>query len=209
MSQAALRYLALGDSYTIGTGASHPSRNFPSLLAWKLEAATGRQVDLQNPAVHGYATVDLLREEAPHLGSFRPQLVTLLIGVNDLVDGVSEGDYRNRLRGIVAAVYRQLEPSRTALIAIPDFSLAPAASRFGDPADLQARLERFNAIADEQARRAGSPYVDIVPISREGARRPGWFAEDQLHPGDAQYSAWAEVMWQLLGPVWTSAVARL
>src|SRR5256885_6759482 len=82
-------YLALGDSYTIGTGASHESRNFPSLLALRVEHATGRPVRVVNPAVNGFTTIDLLAKEIGFIRELEPQLVSVLIGVNDLVRGRS------------------------------------------------------------------------------------------------------------------------
>lgn len=71
MAAMRIRYLALGDSYTIGTGASRESRNFPSRLATTLEEVTGVRVELRNPAVDGYTTNDLIRAELPELGAVR------------------------------------------------------------------------------------------------------------------------------------------
>src|SRR5205814_4352321 len=56
-----MRYLALGDSYTIGTGASDESHSWPSIIASRLPA------ELTNPAANGYTTLDLIREELPYL----------------------------------------------------------------------------------------------------------------------------------------------
>ncbi len=58
--RADLRYLALGDSYTIGTGASDESRSFPSLLARRLSEREGRSVKITNAAVNGFTTHDLI-----------------------------------------------------------------------------------------------------------------------------------------------------
>ena len=76
-----MRYLALGDSYTIGTGASDESHSWPSIIARRLNA------ELTNPSVNGYTTLDLIRDELPYLERIKPDLVSILIGVNDLVQG--------------------------------------------------------------------------------------------------------------------------
>jgi hypothetical protein len=34
---------------------------------------------------------------------------------------------------------------------------------------------------------------------------PGWISSDQLHPGDVQYAAWADVIWDAVRESWTSA----
>ena len=205
MSRVALRYLALGDSYTTGTGASHPSRNFPSLLAARLEATSGRSVDVSNPAVNGFTTADLIREELPQLTGFRPDLLTVLIGVNDLVAGDSDSAYRRQLGRIYGAIRQRLPAGRTTVISIPDFSLAPAAARFGAPPALRARVDAFNRIADELGSAHGFRYLDLVPLSRSGVGQPGWFADDQLHPGDRQYAAWADWLWENLEKDWLLA----
>ena len=58
-----MRYLALGDSYTIGTGASSPAHSWPAIIAQRLRQQTGTQVDLDNPAVNGFTTLDLIKHE--------------------------------------------------------------------------------------------------------------------------------------------------
>ena len=207
-SDTPIRYLALGDSYTIGTGASGPSANFPSRLARKLEEATGSMVDLRNPAVNGYTTTDLILRELPELERFKPNLVTILIGVNDLVQGSDEAGYRSRLRRIYDSVTRLgLPPGRVVAISIPDFSIVPAAPAFGRPSQLHARTDAFNAIARQEASAFGFAFLDLGEVSRAGAGRSGWIADDNLHPGDAQYAAWADFLWPKLRDAWTAMAA--
>src|SRR5216117_1393911 len=70
------RFLALGDSFTIGTGTT-PDRSFPAVLV-RLWRERGRDVLLSNPAVNGYTTDDVIAEELPLVSSFRPTLITIL-----------------------------------------------------------------------------------------------------------------------------------
>ena len=95
-----IRYLALGDSYTIGTGLEDETQNFPSLLAGRLKDETGIDVALVNLGVNGYTTTDLILEELPVAQHARPELVTILIGANDIVQGSDEAGYRYRLQQI-------------------------------------------------------------------------------------------------------------
>jgi len=92
-----LSYLALGDSYTIGTGASSEAHNYPSILATRLSEATGVKVALTNPAVNGFTTQDLIDNELRFVNRLKPELVTILIGVNDLVQGRSLESYGKSL----------------------------------------------------------------------------------------------------------------
>ncbi len=200
-----IKYLALGDSYTIGTGASDESHNYPSIVARRLSEVTGRKVDLTNPAVNGFTTVDLIDRELRYVRGLKPQLVSVLIGVNDLVQGRTPDQYRASLKRIYDAVASlQLPAGRVAAISIPNWSVVPAARDFGDPARLRNLTETFNAIAKEEAESRGFAWVDVTAASTSKPDSPGWISSDRLHPGDAQYAAWAEVMWEALKTSWTS-----
>lgn len=195
-----MRYLALGDSYTIGTGASDVSRSWPSIIAARLNA------ELTNPAVNGFTTLDLIRDELPYLERVKPDVVSNLIGVNDLVQGRSPEQYRASLRRIYDAVAGLgLPAGRVVAISIPNWSVVPAARDFGDPEHLRRLTETFNAMAKEEAQSRGFTWIDITEMSTSS---PGWISTDKLHPGDVQYAAWAEVIWDVVKVPWTAEESR-
>ena len=203
---AALRYLALGDSYTIGTGASGKAHNYPSIVAARLTRATGTKVGLTNPAVNGFTTQDLINNELGYVGRLKPQLVSILIGVNDLVQGRTPEQYRKSLMKINEAVAElKLAAGRVIAISIPNWSVVPAASTFGNPAGIRELTETFNEIARNEAEAQRFMWVDITAASTSGLGSPGWISSDQLHPGDVQYAAWAEVIWEAVREPWTAA----
>ena len=192
-----IRYLALGDSYTIGTGLEDEAQNFPSLLAAHLRQDTGIDVALTNLGVNGYTTTDLIREELPVARTVRPELVSILIGANDVVQGSDEATYRARLAQIYDAVKQLgLPAERVLAVSIPDFSPLPGAAPFGSPSHLRARIDAFNNVAREEAASRGFQSADITGISRETSRGNGWLASDGLHPGPAQHHAFADHLWE-------------
>jgi acyl-CoA thioesterase-1 len=194
--------VALGDSYTIGTGLEDESQNFPTLLASLITDATGIVVDLVNLGVNGYTTTDLIREELPVASRLRPELLTILIGANDVVQGSGEADYRTRLAGIYDAIAGLgLPAAKIVAVSTPDFSHVPGARPFGTAGDLRARIDAFNRIAQSEAAARGFPYADISAITREVNRGRHWLAADGLHPGPAQHRAIADQLWRLLGTV--------
>ena len=88
-----LRYVALGDSYTIGTATRSVEERWPDQLVARL-GADGPELDLvANLGVNGYTSRDLIEAELPELGALRPAFATLLVGVNDVVQGVPEATY--------------------------------------------------------------------------------------------------------------------
>ncbi|TMD88311.1 MAG: hypothetical protein E6I73_12995 [Chloroflexi bacterium] len=201
-----IRYLALGDSYTIGTGASDESHNFPSILSGLVSKATGSRVELTNPAVNGFTTLDLIAKELSHLERVKPDVVTVLIGVNDLVQNRSVDEYRTSLREIYDRIGALgLPPGRVAAISIPNWSVVPAAAQYGEPQLIKSVTNGFNVAARKEALDLGFDWVDITGVSTYSLGSPGWIASDQLHPGDAQYAAWAEVIWDRVRDAWARA----
>src|SRR5215472_16967987 len=182
------RYLALGDSYTIGTGATDESHGWPAIIAARLAA------ELSNPAVNGYTTEDLIRDELPLVARLNPDIVTVLIGVNDLVQGRSSDQYRHSL----ATIYDAIEDRPVVAVSIPTWSYVPAAAGFGGAERVERLTGEFNDVGRGQATARGFAWVDIGPVSTSGIGSPGWIASDDLHPGDAQYAAWAEVIWPVV-----------
>lgn len=193
-----MRYLALGDSFTIGTGST-PSEAFPARVSDRLRAA-GRAVVLKNVAVNGFTTQDLLDIELPEVAPFAPTLVTLAVGANDLVRGATPDRYRAQVRRIFAALAAAGVPgAKIVALPQPDWSLSPAAASFGDPQSIAQRIETFNAVLREEAAAAGARYLDIFPLMRDLAKR-GLIARDGLHPAAAAHDAWAKEIAAALAP---------
>lgn len=213
-----MRYLALGDSFTIGTGTT-PDRSFPAMLVTRWRD-TGLECDLRNPAVNGYTTDDLIREELPLVEAYAPDLVTVLIGANDIVAALRDAaaitarerirPSTERLRPFEERYSRQLRRIHERIAADapkavrfglpqPDWSLTAAGGSFGEPATIANAIERFNQIARDEAKRAGGSYVDIFPLMREQMRK-GMTAPDGLHPSAAAYAEWAEALKDQLLP---------
>ena len=202
-SSEPIRYLALGDSYTTCTGASSSAHSWPAIVGKRLSAQTGREVKVTNPAVNGFTTLDLIDKELGYVKRLKPDLVTILIGVNDLVRGREAGQYRASLVKIddeVAAL--SLSAGRTLAISIPNWSVTPAARQFGDPEEIRQLTDTFNDIAQEEAEARGFKWVDITAASIAGLGSAGWISSDDLHPGDKQYAAWAEVIWHSVRSAW-------
>jgi lysophospholipase L1-like esterase len=189
---AQVRYLALGDSFTCGTGGP-PERAFPSQLA-RLARQRGVEVKLENVAVNGYSTQDLIDDELDALTAFHPDTVTLAIGANDVVRQTGEAHYRANLVRIFAAIVAAgVKPSGVFVLPQPDWSQSPVASGFGEPSALRARIETHNAILKQEAARVGAVYVDLFPSFVEQAKA-GLIAPDGLHPSAKAYSAWADAL---------------
>jgi lysophospholipase L1-like esterase len=191
-----LRYLALGDSYTIGEGVEDAGR-WPMQLAARLREAGIAIADPRIIATTGWTTDELAAamDAAEPLGDW--DFVSLLIGVNNQYRGraVDEyvGEFHRLLRRAIALAGGRME--RVLVLSIPDWGGTPFA--FASGRDRQAiahDLDAYNAAARELCAAEGVAFVDITGISRTeaGSDASAMLAEDGLHPSAAQYARWTD-----------------
>ena len=190
-NSTAHRFLALGDSYTIGESVAARERWPVGLTA--LLAAEGIEVHApQIIARTGWTTAELAAGvEAANLdGPY--DLVSLLIGVNNQYRGLSSERYREEFRALLARAvgFAGGAPSRVIVLSIPDWGVTPFAEG-RDRALIGREIDAFNAINREEAASVGARYVDIVAVSREAATDPALTAPDGLHPSGELYRRWA------------------
>ena len=188
-----LRYLALGDSYTIGEGVEDAGR-WPMQLAKALREAGIAIADPRIIATTGWTTDELAAamDAAEPLGEW--DFVSLLIGVNNQYRGRTVDDYvgefaRLLQRAIALAGDRA---GRVLVLSIPDWGVTPFAFASGrDREAIAADLDAYNAAARELCEAHGVAFVDITGISRDRGGTAEMLADDALHPSATQYARWA------------------
>jgi acyl-CoA thioesterase-1 len=182
-----MRYVALGDSYTIGTAVGEAER-WPNQLTVRLPALEL----VANLGVNGFTSRNLIDVELPQLDELRPELVSVLIGVNDVVQGVPAEAYAANVARILDAVVARVGAGRVFVVTTPDYTVTPAGADYGDPATQSAAIRASNAVITELATGRGIPVVDIFDISLEAAEDRSLVAEDGLHPSGSQYARWVD-----------------
>jgi lysophospholipase L1-like esterase len=188
--EGALRYVALGDSYTIGTSVS-------SVESWpsQLVARVPRLKLVANLGVNGYTSRDLIADELPRLGGLASEFLTLMIGVNDVVQGVPEATYRANLAVILDSVLAVVPAGRVVCVATPDYTVTPQGSAFGSPAQQRAGIQAVNQTLGEACTARGIRFVpEIFAISEGAATDLSLVAGDGLHPSGKQYGLWVDAM---------------
>lgn len=191
-SLAPIRYVALGDSYTIGTATRSAADRWPDQLVARLRAAPPPLELVANLGVNGFTSRDVIEVELPQLPAFEPGFVTVLVGVNDVVQGVPEATYRENVSMILGQLLRRLPPTRILFVTTPDYSVTPRGRDFGDPGQQAGEIRRFNAAMSELASERGVTVVDIHDISLDAATDRSLVADDGLHPSGAQYARWVD-----------------
>ena len=189
-----IRYVALGDSYTIGEGAS-PNESWPSLLTRHLKAE-GVDVDLvANPSVTGWTTQQLIDNELPIFRKEKPTFATLLIGVNDWVQGVDAETFRKHFAFIVDEMLKVLpNKSRLLVVTIPDFGVTPTGGKYARGRDISEGIAAFNKIVNEESAKHDLRVVDIYPLSKKMGEDHSLVAADGLHPSAKEYAEWEKII---------------
>jgi lysophospholipase L1-like esterase len=189
-----IRFLALGDSYTIGEGVD-PAQRWPAQLT---EALRDQGLGIEDPLIiarTGWTTGDLLAAlaEADPQGPF--DLVTLLIGVNNQYQGRDLATYRQEFHSLLGLAINLTggDPSKVLVLSIPDWGVTPFAEG-RERAQINLQIDQFNVINLEEAQAAGASYLDITPNSRQAADDLALLAPDGLHPSESMYATWVDLM---------------
>ena len=189
-----LRYLALGDSYTIGEGVDAEGR-WPVQLARRLCEDGIAIEDPRIIAATGWTTDELsaAMDAAEPLGDW--DFVSLLIGVNNQYRGRALDDYvgefhRLLRRAIALAGGRS---QRVLVLSIPDWGVTPFAFAGGrDRQTIADDLDAYNEAARELCAAEAVAFIDITGISRAATGEVAMLADDALHPSALQYARWTE-----------------
>ena len=196
-----IRYLALGDSYTIGEKVAE--RNcWPNQLAALIESSPqftksigGNEggIEVTIIARTGWTVDELWQgiQANPPSGTY--DMVSLLIGVNDQYRGLPVDGYREDFRFMLgkAVEYAGGDPKRVVVLSIPDWGFTPfAATRDTEP--ISQQIDEFNAVNLEETKVVGAHYVDVTIISRMAMDDFDLITGDRLHPSGKMYAMWAE-----------------
>lgn len=185
-----LKYVAIGDSYTIGEGVVQ-EESWPAQLTQKLNEA-GIPIELAaNPSRTGWTVPMAIQTELPILKKFQPDFVTLLIGANDWIRHANGKRFKQDLTVLIDEILKLLPSSKKLLIVtIPDFSCSPTGLEFGFGKSATNGISRFNKIIKELAQKRNLSITDIFSFSQQLCNKTGMFAADGLHPSSRQYEKW-------------------
>ncbi len=189
-----IRYVAIGDSYSIGEGAL-PNESWPALLTLHLNDK-GLHVDLvANPSRTGWTTQQAIDRELPTFVESKPDFATLQIGVNDWVQGVDVETFRRHFIYLVDQMLAVLrDKNRLLVVTIPDFGITPTGPRYARGRNIPEGIASFNKIITEEATKRGLRVVDVFAISKQMGDDPSLVAADGLHPSAKEYAEWEKII---------------
>ena len=196
-SMPANKYLALGDSYTIGESVAERDR-WPNQL---VDSLRQRGIEYGKPtiiATTGWRTDDLKRAvTAAHLKN-EYGLVSLLIGVNNQYQGKPPDRYAVEFEDLLKTAIQLAggKKENVFVVSIPDYGYTP----FGKPKQsvITPAIDEFNAMNKRITQEHGVKYVNITDISRKGLDLHDLVAPDGLHPSGKMYALWVERILEII-----------
>lgn len=187
-----IKYLALGDSYTIGQSVCETCR-FPIQLQNELKNyLTSKDAFVTNViAQTGWTTTNLKSAIASQNPTNDYDLVTLLIGVNNQYQNRPFSLYEQEFPELVNIAIDKAKgiKANVIVVSIPDYAYTP----FGNGnTTISTQIDSYNAFAENYCIQNNITFVNITDITRQGLAQPNLVASDGLHPSELAYSKFVE-----------------
>jgi lysophospholipase L1-like esterase len=190
------RIVTLGDAYTYGAGTETPGQySWPAQMAAILNHYGDLRVRVSNLAEKSIYSEDVILFQLPEVGAYGPDVVTLQVGVNDIVGGETH-DYAEHVAQILEELLRLLPAERIFVITTPDHTLTEwgkASASRGTAED----VEQLNATLVEVATDRGIGVIDIGPVNERVTVDPSLLVDSYPpgpYPTAKQYAGWAELI---------------
>jgi lysophospholipase L1-like esterase len=183
----AIRYLALGDSYTAGTGID-TLQSFPRQLQQGLARELNRGVTVQVVAQAGWRTDNLINALEEQTLEDTYDLVTLLIGVNNQFQNRPFSQYEDEFPLLINKALNLAgnDSEQVVVVSIPDYSYTPFGQDLGFE-NISEEIDTYNNFARTIAEENGILFIDITDISRSGLEDTSLVAKDNLHLSEKAY----------------------
>ena len=191
-----MTYVALGDSLTAGVGASREEHTFAYLLAARLANKKNATVTLVNLGEPGATTADVLNRQVPRAVELHPDVLTLVIGVNDIHNRVPIVEFQNSIRAIVDSlvpVATRIYVTTIPYIGSKQTFLPP----YREYIDWQTR--RYTTALRVALQNRPVTLIDLYTETHERAwHDASYYALDGFHPSDIGYNFWSTILYDRL-----------
>ncbi len=198
------KYLALGDSYTIGTSVCEEC-NYPRQLKNELETELNITISTNIIAQSGWTTTSLKSAIKRNNPPNDFDLVTLLIGVNNQFQNRNFDVYEKEFPDLLnqAIKFAKGNPDNVIVISIPDYAYTPFGQNSSDPNKISSEIDRYNYFARQTTIQKKVEFVNITDITRKGLNDINLVASDNLHPSEKAYSKFVDRLFLICSDIFS------
>jgi lysophospholipase L1-like esterase len=186
------KYLALGDSYTIGQSVCETCR-FPIQLQDSISKYIDDIDTFQTKIIAqtGWTTSNLKPAITSQNTPNDYDLVTLLIGVNNQYQNTPFNVYEQEFPELVSTAIEKAKGKKenVIVVSIPDYAYTPF--RNGNTT-ISTQIDTYNAFAENYCITNNISFVNITDITRLGLAQTNLVATDGLHPSKIAYTKFVE-----------------
>lgn len=196
-NSTSLVYAALGDSLTSGVGAEKYQESYPYLVAQKLSQRKNSQIDLKTFSYPGARTNDLIRDLLDPAIATKPDIVTLLIGTNDVHGNVGLESFGKNYEYILERLTKEAH-AKIYIINLPNIGadelMLPPYNYY-----FKKRTQAYNKIIKSLAEKYNLHYIDLnEPTLADSKKNDGYYSRDLFHPSAKGYNIWAQIIYDNL-----------
>jgi lysophospholipase L1-like esterase len=193
---ASVKYLALGDSYTIGQSVCETCRYPEQLKSTLTNIYPQTSFSLKVIARTGWTTSNLISAINNENPDSDYDLVTLLIGVNNQYQHMDFSVYQKEFPLLLnkAVALAKGNVKNVIVLSIPDYAYTPFASNYGETYKMKtsAEIDKYNSFAESVCISNGVSFISITDITRQGLINTNLVAEDGLHPSQSAYKMFVD-----------------
>ena len=192
-ASSSLTYVALGDSLSAGVGANEFNESFPYLLA-QYFAGNDYKIILKKRAIPGFKTRDIMTSLLSSTIKDDPDIITLLIGVNDIHGQISKNEFEKNYDYILSRLTKETR-AKIYIINIPyigaDNLILPPYNFLFD-----YQTKQYNEVISNLAVKYSVKYIDLYTMTEELFKMNGpHYAADFFHPSSQGYKIWADLIY--------------
>jgi len=189
-----LVYVALGDSLTAGVGSDDFHTTFPYEFAEQIAEHDGVTVRLINLGVPGARTADVVRTQLPVVASLNPDVITLLVGVNDMHGFVGKKVVAHEMQTLLTALTRTTH-AKILVMNIPFLGsrqlMYPPYQTFFD-----WQTNQYNEAITPFLTLSDVTFINLYDNTKEYSQsNQTYYSTDGFHPSAEGYHLWSAMLY--------------